>query len=271
MDYILSLSYGKDSLACLGAIEQLGWPLTRIVHAEVWATDTIPADLPPVVEFKSKADKIIKERWGIEVEHYSASQSYEDVFYRQVKPKSLQKRRSNPNFLNSGRLEIYGFPASPKGRWCVSEIKTKPLKQKRLRDDVTYLGIAADETNRFHNLTLRQRSPLVEIGWTEVDCWRWCEENDLLSPIYKTSVRGGCWFCHNQRVEHLRLLRKNYPELWALMLKWDKDSPVTFKADGHTVHDYDRRFQLEDEGYIYPEDRKFRWDMLDSELNRRWF
>lgn len=33
MQHILSLSYGKDSLACLGAIEQLGWPLDRIVHA----------------------------------------------------------------------------------------------------------------------------------------------------------------------------------------------------------------------------------------------
>lgn len=63
-EYILSLSYGKDSLACLGAIEQLGWPLDRVVTAEVWATDTIPADLPPMVEFKKKADKIIKERWG---------------------------------------------------------------------------------------------------------------------------------------------------------------------------------------------------------------
>ena len=69
IEHILSLSYGKDSLACLGAIEELGWPLDRIVHAEVWATDTIPADLPPMVEFKAKADAIIKERWGIEVEH----------------------------------------------------------------------------------------------------------------------------------------------------------------------------------------------------------
>ena len=41
MEHILSLSYGKDSLACLGAIEELGWPLDRFVHAEVWATDTI--------------------------------------------------------------------------------------------------------------------------------------------------------------------------------------------------------------------------------------
>ena len=43
---ILSLSYGKDSLGGPGAIEQLGWPLDRIVHTEVWATDTIAADMP---------------------------------------------------------------------------------------------------------------------------------------------------------------------------------------------------------------------------------
>ncbi len=71
--YVLSLSYGKDSLACLGAIDKLGLPLDRIVHAEVWATETIPADLPPMVEFKKKADKIIKEQWGIEVEHVYAT------------------------------------------------------------------------------------------------------------------------------------------------------------------------------------------------------
>ena len=80
-EHILSLSYGKDSLAALGAIEELGWPLDRIVTAEVWATDTIPADLPPMVEFKAKADEIIRERWGIEVEHVHAKRNYEDLFY----------------------------------------------------------------------------------------------------------------------------------------------------------------------------------------------
>lgn len=75
----------------------------------------------------------------------------------------------------------------------------------------------------------------------------------------------------HQGVGQLRLLRKNYPEFWALMLKWDKDSPVTFHADGHTVHDFDRRFAAEDEGLIYPDDKVFRWSMLDDELNYRWF
>jgi hypothetical protein len=71
-EYVLSLSYGKDSLACLEAIKLLGLPLDRIIHAEVWATNTIPADLPPMVEFKAKADAIIKERYGLTVEHISA-------------------------------------------------------------------------------------------------------------------------------------------------------------------------------------------------------
>ncbi len=46
---------------------------------------------------------------------------------------------------------------------------------------------------------------------------------------------------------------------------------MTFKADGHTVHDFERRFQLEDEGLLAADDRVFRWEMLDAELNYRIF
>ena len=276
-EYILSLSYGKDSLACLGAIEQLGLPLDRIVTAEVWATDTIPADLPPMMEFKAKADAIIRKRWGITVEHLCATrrqqskdddgekQTYEKVFYRVCK---------------SGKRvgEIYGFPGLARvGRasWCTGELK-KFLKNTLVQGVDTnimqYLGIAANEPERIarHNkpgIIL----PLVEIDWTETDCRKWCEENDLLSPIYAAATRGGCWFWHNQSVGQLRLLRKNYPAYWALLLRWDKDSPVTFRPDGHTVHDYDRRFALEDAGFLSADDKIFRWSMLDEELNYRWF
>ena len=129
---------------------------------------------------------------------------------------------------------------------------------------VQYLGIAADEPKRLERLDgITKISPLAAIGWTELDCKQWCEENDLLSPIYTTATRGGCWFCHNQAIGQLRLLRKNYPDLWALLLKWDLDSPVSFHPDGRTVHDFDRRFALEDEGKV-PTDRKFRWKMLDE-------
>lgn len=103
--------------------------------------------------------------------------------------------------------------------------------------------------------------PLVEIGWEEDLCGLISGYQDLLSPSYETASRDGCWFCHNQSVEQLRNLRKNYPDLWELLLKWDKDSPVTFKPDGHTVHDFDARFALEDEGFITPDD-PWKWSYL---------
>ncbi len=258
--HILSLSYGKDSLACLGAIEKLGWPLDRIIHAEVWATDTIPADLPPMVEFKAKADKIILERWGIKVEHVSAGCTFEQGFYY----KRGRTGRTSKFFWSS----IWLADAT----WTVvfAAVKTSCVTEN-WENNIQYLGIACDEPNRFGNLSDTKKSPLVEAGWDEAYCRKWCEKNGLLSPIYTTATRGGCWFCHNQGVNQLRLLRRNYPDLWALMLKWDKDSPVSFKADGHTVHDFERRFQAEDENLIFPDDKKFRWSMLDEELNLRWF
>ena len=273
--HILSLSYGKDSLACLGAIEELGWPLDRIVHAEVWATDTIPADLPPMVEFKAKADEIIKARWGIEVEHFYATdpttgekRTYGGRFYTPYN--HCPKNENHPIWNGYGCNGIYGFPSRAK-LWCNSQLKIAAINKSKDTKAVSYIGIAADEPNRFHNLTDNKRSPLVEAGWDEAYCRKWCEENNLLSPIYTTATRGGCWFCHNQGIGQLRLLRKNYPEYWQMMLKWDKDSPVTFKPDGRTVHDFDERFQLEDEGFILP-DEKFRWSMLeDGGVNYRLF
>ena len=250
MEHILSLSYGKDSLACLGAIEELGWPLDRIIHAEVWATDTIPADLPPMVEFKKKADAIIRERWGIEVEHIRHKLSFEKMLYQ-------NKRRGK--YIG----EIRGFPltvTAQSGGWCKN---LKIMNKLSPPSAVSYVGIACDEPSRFHSLTETKISPLVEAGWTEQMCREWCIKNDLLSPIYTTAKRGGCWFCPNQGVDQLRILRKDYPEYWALMLKWDLDSPVKFHADGHTVHDFEIRFALEDKGAV-PCCRKFRWKMLEE-------
>lgn len=129
---------------------------------------------------------------------------------------------------------------------------------------IQYVGIAIDEPERLARLDgTTKMSPLAAAGWTEADAKRWCIDNDLLSPIYESTHRGGCWFCHNQTIQQLRDLRHNYPDLWQILLKWDLDSPTTFHADGHTVHDFERRFAAEDAGLV-PADRKFRWKMLDA-------
>jgi hypothetical protein len=181
--YTLSLSYGKDSLACLGAIELLGLPLTDIYHAEILATDEIPAELPPMIEFKERADKIIKERWGIEVKKIYAKDkngdklTYEKCFY------SKTQKGAHAN-------EIYGFPCI-KGQWCNSRLKVSPLDKGY--NGVKYLGIAADELERIEKHINKKNVvlPLVLAGWDEKYCLEWCKKNDLLSPIYEYETRGG--------------------------------------------------------------------------------
>jgi hypothetical protein len=146
------------------------------------------------------------------------------------------------------------------------------IATRKDRNIVEYLGIAADEPKRFNQLNEKKRAPLVEFGIDEGLCGLYCQYNGMLSPSYETSCRDGCWFCHNQGIAQLRHLWKTYPDLWGLLMKWDADSPVTFKADGHTVHDFDRRFRLEQDGLI-PLGVGFRWDWLEHPpgVQIQWF
>ena len=203
MEAVLSLSYGKDSLACVHVIKDiLGWPLDRIVHAEVWATPTIPADLPPMVDFKAKADAIIKERWGIEVERFRADISYEEGFYHAIRPQTIEKRKEKKKHISKYQIydeerAIWGFPIVM-GPWCNSKLKMTAIDKakKSAKDGISYIGIAADEPERIarHIGKPNTKLPLVEAGWDEAMCRKWCEENDLLSPIYTDSARGGVGF-----------------------------------------------------------------------------
>lgn len=272
-EHIARISYGKDSLKMLEVIRSRGLPLDRITTTDVWATDTISANLPQMDAFKARMDQWIWDNYRIEVEHLCArnpdgsKRTYEQMFYH-VPQRRSQSVLSESTGVPSSRPN--GFPAqiSP---WCrklkIDKVKTPfldgPIPQRASKNIVEYIGIAADEPKRFSQLNDKKRAPLVEFGIEEECCGLYCKYNNILSPSYETSFRDGCWFCHNQGVDQLRILRRNHPNLWNLLMKWDLDSPVSFKADGHTVHDFDERFRMEDLGMV-PTDNTFRWKMLEE-------
>ena len=303
-EYVLSLSYGKDSTACLGAIKELGWPLHRIITADVWATDTIPADPPPMVEFKAKLDAYILKEFGIQVEHLCAMRNgekltYEKLFYHipKRKPKNealgggtaVSRMCSAHGATDTSKCQPCGFPYTV-GSWCK---KLKDGTYPRLPDPQGQLVYQRPQTPGFPVAPLhKERRQILcsTLGLQRMSqnglngtlspgsyslLWRLDgtrriavsgAKKEVSCPLSTPQQRGGgCWFCHNQGVDQLRLLRKTYPEYWELLMKWDLDSPTTFKADGHTVHDYDLRFHAEDLGMV-PTDRKFRWKMLTSKV-----
>lgn len=298
IQYIARISHGKDSLKMLDVIISRGLPLDRITTTDIWATDTIRGELPEMVKFKEMADEYIWKKYHIEVEHLCAMKNgekltYEKMFYHIPKRKPTSagggngsETRNNPRISNTLGSVVQPRPQntrdyrqdfqSAKAHGARSSstdgyqtFSTSPTARGG-KNVVEYLGIAADEPKRFGQLNEWKRAPLVEFGIEEELCGLHCKYAGILSPTYETSCRDGCWFCHNQGVESLRQLRKQHPELWGLLLKWDKDSSGSFHPDGRTVHDFDRRFQLENDGFI-PSDKRFFWKMLDEPLQMRMF
>lgn len=53
-------------------------------------------------------------------------------------------------------------------------------------------------------------------------------------------------------------------------MKWDNDSPISFKPN-HTLHDFEKRFSYEDKGFLLPNDKIFRWNMLDCDVQLSLF
>ena len=86
-EYIARISYGKDSLKMLDVIFTRDLPLDRITTTDVWATDTISANLPPMEEFKARMDEQIWNLYRVDVEHLCArnkdgsKKTYEQMFY----------------------------------------------------------------------------------------------------------------------------------------------------------------------------------------------
>lgn len=133
-EYIARISYGKDSLKMLDVIHSRGLPLDRITTTDVWATDTISANLPPVEEFKARMDERIFQLYGIRVEHLCArnpdgsKKTYEQMFYhvpvRRSQTLNVERERAgfklDPNGIPRHRIqgEITGFPPNSHYNWC---------------------------------------------------------------------------------------------------------------------------------------------------------
>lgn len=108
-EYIARISYGKDSLKMLDVIFSRGLPIDRITTTDVWTTDTVSANLPPMDEFKTRMDERIWWKYRMEVEHLCAQnkdgskKTYEQMFYH------VPKRRSQ--FVQAERERERRTPA----------------------------------------------------------------------------------------------------------------------------------------------------------------
>lgn len=229
MKYVASCSFGKDSLAMIIKLMELKKPIDEVIYCDIRFDDNISGETPPMYEFIKKAEKILFDRYGLKVTHLKGI-TFKEQFY-----KIKQKGKHTGN--------NYGFPYVV-GAWCNARLKMQPIKKyfSNNKDVIQYVGIAYDEPKRYERLDhTKIIAPLYDLKITEKEAMEICRQNDLLSPIYETSFRGGCWFCPKQSLKQLEWLWREYPELWQELKEMQKHSFNTFKP-GLTIDQIEQKF-----------------------------
>lgn len=231
MKYVASLSFGKDSMAMLIKIKELGLPLDEVIYVDIMFDDDTSGETPEMASFITKAEKILKEKFNVEVTHLRGV-TFKEQFYK------IKQRGKHIG-------DNYGFPYTI-GAWCNDRLKMQPIKEymRKQKDQIIqYVGIAYDEPERYERLNHETHiAPLYDLKITEKEAMEICEKYDLLSPIYKTSFRGGCWFCPKQRLSQLKWLYQEHNDLWNTLRDMEKDSLNTFKPNT-TLKDLEERFK----------------------------
>lgn len=205
--YIASCSFGKDSVATILLALENKEPLDRVVFSEVMFDHEkgISGEIPEHIEWIYNTAIPKLESMGVKVDVVRAKKDYKWFFTEGVITKGKRKGMH------------YGFPI---GGHCVinRECKLRPIlkyyKQFGNSDICQYVGIAGDEELRLKRLGKNQVSLLAKYGYTEEMALNLCKEKGLLSPIYETETRGGCWFCPNAKINGLISIRRNHPHLW---------------------------------------------------------
>ena len=93
--YVASISYGKDSLAMLIKIIELGYPLDEVIFCEVMFNDEISGIHPRQLEFINNARKILKDKYNIEVHHLKAEKPFTIQFYTKKQKENEDQRKRN--------------------------------------------------------------------------------------------------------------------------------------------------------------------------------
>lgn len=238
MLYFHSWSGGKDSTASIILDHIHNLPPSKIIMSEVMFDKKrgISGESPEHMEWVHNKAIPTFQLWGYEVEILHADKDYLDLFYHVVTNSKVAERNGKYRGWLIGGL-------------CVANdrLKIAPIRQyyKNISEPyIQYVGIAIDEPKRLERLKGTNKTSLLETyGYTERMAYDLCRQNDLLSPIYEFSTRGGCWFCPSATYAEFAHAKQHHPELWNELEKLSAEKNIVsqgFKY-GKTFAEVDNR------------------------------
>lgn len=198
--WVIYWSGGKDSTATIIKAYELGIPIRKIVYFRMMYTYTTPATLPIMTDFVDYA-----------IQKFNDMGLYVDIINGTPFIKYINKKYQR-SIHEERNGKLYGITAvSRKGCGFVHEKQ----KLSDIENEYQLVGYTVDETKRIPRLTECKQSLLVELGITQTEAKRICQEHGLLSPLYDLGIkRDGCFFCPNAGVKERKYIKEQHPELY---------------------------------------------------------
>lgn len=230
---------GKDSLAMILKLLELGYPLDEVVYFD------IGMEFNCIYKNLKKLEILLKSK-GITLTVLKPEKSF--LYTMLEKPVNKRDGTKQNGYKWCGGL----------CRWGTS-LKLNAIKEnnKKYGNDfiVEYVGIAVDEQERL----LRERVkrcenrlklyPLAEWGMTEKDCLSYCyskgwdwQENNV--ELYSILDRVSCWCCKNKNLKELKNMFLYLPEYWDKLKNLQKQIEIPFKRN-YNIFDLEIKFKEE--------------------------
>lgn len=229
--YISSLSHGKDSLAMTLMLIEKQYPLDEVVFYNTGV------EFQALYDTRDKVLPILKEN-GIKYTELCS----ETAFFYSMFERPVRKRET-------GLIHQYGYSwCGGPCRWGTSE-KLRVLR-KYIKDSYFYVGLAADEPQRFTKEWHPNRIlALADWGITEAEALAYCydrgfdwRENGI--ALYSILDRVSCWCCGNKNLKELYNLYLYMPHYWEKLkeLQARTDRPYR-RQSGKTLFDLEKEFE----------------------------
>jgi 3'-phosphoadenosine 5'-phosphosulfate sulfotransferase (PAPS reductase)/FAD synthetase len=225
--HIVSFSGGKDSTAMLLKMVELDMVIDEIIFCDTGK------EFPDLYKHIQKVEKYINRKITV----VRGEKTFEEYLSTHVK--------------RNGRVG-YSFP-DWKRRWCTTFLKITPykryLKQKYGKSKIIeYIGIAFDEIKRTKKDNGKNRIikyPLVDWKMTEAESLKYCYEKGFdWNGLYEKFSRVSCYLCPLSKLGELKIVYKEFPELWQDIRSLDKKSSRRFRSD-YSVEQLEKKFDKE--------------------------
>ena len=233
MQYIASVSFGKDSLAMLLLLLSREERLDEVIFYDTGM------EFQSIYDIRDKIVVLLKER-NIKYTELKPKYSFEYIMFD--KPvKHRDGTYSNGYSWCGGRC-----------RWGTTEKNktiSKYLKKNYGEDYKEYIGVAYDEQNRVKD-DVHKLYPLIDLNMTEKDCLEFCysqgyywEEDGI--RLYDILDRVSCWCCANKNLKELRNYYNYLPTYWNKLKVFQEKTDRPFKNNKYTIFDLEKRFDSE--------------------------